>query len=53
MLKKHSHNSDADAPDVRADEPDRANERFTEGLRRVLSAPKTSRRKRKRRIQSK
>ena len=41
-------------PDVRADEPERASERFTEGLRRVLAAPKratackTSRRRKRR-----
>jgi len=40
-----------DVPDVRADEPERAMAQFTDGLRRVLSAPKVAlpkRRKRKR-----
>jgi len=40
VLKKLSRSKDADAPDVRADEPERAMEQFTNGLRRVLSAPK-------------
>jgi hypothetical protein len=41
VLKKASRNSVADdVPDVRADEPERAMEQFTNGLRRVLAAPK-------------
>ena len=40
VLKKPSRNSSADVPDVRADEPDRAMIRFTNGLRRVLAASK-------------
>jgi hypothetical protein len=38
VLKKASRNSDV--VDVRADEPERAMEQFTDGLRRVLAAPK-------------
>jgi hypothetical protein len=42
VLKKPSRNSREadDVPDVRADEPERAMEQFTNGLRRVLAAPK-------------
>jgi hypothetical protein len=40
VLKKASRNKDADVPDVRADEPERAMEQFTNGLRIVLSVPK-------------
>jgi len=37
VTKKPSRNSGADdVPDVRADEPERAMEQFTGGLRRVL-----------------
>lgn len=35
-----------DVPDVRADEPERAMEQFTDGLRRVLNTPKPIRSKR-------
>ena len=51
MLRKASRNSSADdVPDVRADEPERAMEQFTAGLRRVLAAPKPKpKRKRKKR----
>jgi hypothetical protein len=43
VLKKPSRNSDADeVPDVRADEPERAMDHFTAGLKRVLSARKVS-----------
>lgn len=45
MLKKASRNNGADVPDVRADEPDRSMDRFTDGLRRVLSAPKPKRKR--------
>ena len=38
MLKKQKDTSVL--PDVRADEPERAMEQFTDGLRRVLSARK-------------
>jgi hypothetical protein len=54
VLKKASRNFGAgdvpDVPDVRADDPDHAQERFTDGLRRVLAAPKprTKPRRRKR-----
>jgi hypothetical protein len=41
VLKKDSRNKSADVPDVRADEPERAMEQFTDGLRRVLAAPKS------------
>jgi hypothetical protein len=45
VLKKASRNKDVDdIPDVRADEPERAMEQFTDGLRRVLAAPKTGKR---------
>ena len=47
MLRKASRNKDADVPDVRADEPERAMEQFTEGLRRVLDAQKPKRRAKK------
>jgi hypothetical protein len=41
VLRKASRNKDADdIPDVRADEPERAMQQFTDGLKRVLSAPK-------------
>lgn len=40
MLKKPRQASDGDIPDVRADEPERAMEQFTAGVRRVLAAPK-------------
>jgi len=40
VLKKASRSKDEDVPDVRADEPERAMEQFTQGLRRVLSVPK-------------
>ena len=40
MLKKASRSKDADVPDVRADEPERAMEQFTDGLRRVLAVSK-------------
>jgi hypothetical protein len=41
VLKKPSRNSVADdVPDVRADEPERAMEQFTDGLRRVLAVTK-------------
>jgi hypothetical protein len=55
VLKKDSRNKSADVPDVRADEPERAMEQFTAGLRRVLAAPKaeTHTRKRVRTRQSK
>ena len=43
MIKKGSRNLKEDVPDVRADEPERAMEQFTDGLRRVLAAPKTPR----------
>lgn len=36
-----------DIPDVRADEPERAMEQFTDGLRRVLSVPKQKKRTQK------
>jgi hypothetical protein len=49
VLKKASRNKDADAPDVRADEPERAMAQFTEGLRRVLAAPKVMARRAKQR----
>ena len=39
MLKKASHKNDA-AVDVPADNPERAMEQFTDGLRRVLSTKK-------------
>ena len=39
MLKKPSHNSDA-IKDVPADNPSGAMDRFTDGLRRVLTIPK-------------
>lgn len=39
MLKKPSHNSDA-VKDVPADNPSGAMDRFTDGLRRVLTIPK-------------
>ena len=39
MLKKRSRNSD-EVVDVRADDPEHAMERFNDGLRRVLAAPK-------------
>jgi hypothetical protein len=53
VLRKATRNKDADVPDVRADEPERAMAQFTEGLRRVLQAgkrdrsPKKPRRKRR------
>jgi hypothetical protein len=48
VLKKASRNKGADnVPDVRADDPERAMEQFTNGLRRVLAAEKPSKRKRK------
>jgi hypothetical protein len=40
VLKKPSRNLDADVPDVPADNPAGAMERFTADLRRVLAAPK-------------
>jgi len=41
VLKKASRSKGADdIPDVRADEPERAMEQFTDGLRRVLATPK-------------
>jgi hypothetical protein len=43
VLKTASRNKDADIPDIRADEPDRATERFKEGLRRVVTAQKPNR----------
>ena len=45
MLKKASRNKDVGAPNVRADDPDRAMEYFTDGLKRVLAAPKPPKRK--------
>ena len=49
MTKKPSRNSGVDdVPDVRADEPERAMEQFTAGLKRVLAAPKPKRQKLKR-----
>jgi hypothetical protein len=42
VLKKDSRNKSADPPDVRADDPERAMEQFTQGLRRVLAVPKNS-----------
>jgi len=49
VLKKASRNKDADdIPDVRADEPERAMEQFTAGLKRVLAAPKPKPKTRKR-----
>lgn len=39
MLNKASRNS-GEVVDVRADDPEHAMERFNEGLRRVLAAPK-------------
>jgi hypothetical protein len=42
VLKKASRNKDADVPDVRADDPERAMEQFTQGLRRVLAVPKAT-----------
>lgn len=48
MLKKASRNRDA--ADIAVDDPSKAMQQFTEGLRRVLSRPKiTKPRKRKRR----
>ena len=41
MLKKATHSKGVDdVPDIRADEPNRAMEQFTEGLKRVLAKPK-------------
>jgi hypothetical protein len=40
VLKKASRNIGADVPDVRADDPEHAQQRFTDGLRRVLSVAK-------------
>ena len=39
MLKKASRNKDADVPDIRADEPERAMEQFTDGLLAVYWLP--------------
>lgn len=47
MLKKATHNSNEDVPDVRADKPDGTMERFADGLRRVLSTKKLPRGERK------
>lgn len=45
MPQRASTKKDADdVPDVRADEPERAMEQFTAGLRRVLLVPKPIRR---------
>jgi len=47
VLKKPSRNSGAaDAPDLRADEPERAMERFNKGLRAVISSGKLAAMKR-------
>jgi len=41
VLKRASRNKDVgDIPDVRADDPERAMEQFTNGLRKVLAAQK-------------
>ena len=42
MLKKASHKNDADVRDVPADNPVGTMERFAQGLRRVLTTPKTA-----------
>jgi hypothetical protein len=47
VLKKVSRKN-AEVPDVPADDPVGTMDRFTEGLRRVLSAPKRKPKKRKR-----
>jgi hypothetical protein len=49
VLKKASRNAGADVPDIRADEPDRAMDRFTDGLRRVLSTTKRTQKPKRRR----
>lgn len=49
MLKKDSRKSNADPPDVNADDPDGTMERFASGLTRVLRfnpKPKTRQRRR-------
>jgi len=48
VLKKVSRNKDA-VVDVRADDPEHAMEHFNEGLRRVLAAPKQTKKAKKRR----
>ena len=52
MLKQDSRNSNADAPDVTADDPVGTMERFTDGLKRVLGASKPLKTKRKKRLAS-
>lgn len=49
MLKKVWINKGAaaDVPDVRADEPERAMEQFSDGLRKVLSARKPQEKRRR------